>query len=127
MTRSELESYRQQLFVLGGRLNGDVAQLSQEALRRGGGEASGNLSNMPFHLADLASDNFEQEVTLDLLSNEAQRRQEIQDAIDRIDNGTFGRCEECHLAIGKGRLQAVPYTRYCVDCARHLQEQANQV
>ena len=126
MTRAQLASYRQRLFALGGRLNGDVAQLSQEALRRAGGEASGNLSNVPFHLADLASDNFEQEVTLDLLTSESQRRQEIHDALDRIDNGTFGRCEQCHQEIGKERLQAIPFTRFCVGCARHLQEQANQ-
>ncbi len=126
MTKSEMESYRQKLYALGGRLNGDVAQLSQEAFRRAGGEASGNLSNTPFHLADLASDNFEQEVTLDLLTNEEQKRQEIQAALDRIENGTYGRCEECQQEINKERLQALLYTRHCVACARRLQEQQNE-
>ena len=41
---------------------------------------------------------------------------------DRIDGGTFGRCEECKEPVSKERLQAVPFTRYCIDCARKLEQ-----
>jgi DnaK suppressor protein len=122
MTKAELESYQQTLQGLRSRLSGDVSHLADEAMRARGGEASGSLSNAPLHMADLGTDNFEQEFTLDLLRNQEQALTEIGDALERISRGTFGRCEECQGAIPKARLQALPYARYCVDCARKLQQ-----
>ena len=122
MTQADLASYRKQLLDLRNRLRGDVSHLTTEALRNTGGEASGSLSNTPIHMADLGTDNFEQEFTLGLIQNEEQALDEIAAALDRIDQGTFGRCEECHKEIPKTRLQAIPYTRHCVECARKLQQ-----
>jgi RNA polymerase-binding transcription factor DksA len=122
MTKTELEGYRESLMALQNRHNGDVSHLADEALRRGGGAAAGNLSNMPIHMADLGTDNFEQEFTLNLLQNEEQVLEEISLALERINQGTFGRCEECESEIPKARLQAVPYARYCVECARKLEQ-----
>ena len=89
---------------------------------RTGGGAAGNLSNMPIHMADLGTDNFEQEFTLSLLQNEEQLLDEITGALERIRQGTFGQCEECEGEIPKARLQALPYARNCVECARKLEE-----
>ena len=122
MTKAELDSYRDLLVSLRSRLNGDVTHLADEALRSTGGEASGSLSNAPLHMADLGTDNFEQEFTLSLLQNQEQALDEIREALGRIDRGTFGECEECHQPIPKARLQALPYTRHCVACARKLQQ-----
>jgi DnaK suppressor protein len=122
MSKAELASYRQTLLSLRRRLTGDVSHLADEALRAHGGEASGSLSNAPLHMADLGTDNFEQEFTLSLLQNQEQALEEITLALDRIDRGTYGKCEECQAAIPRARLQALPYTRYCVACARKLQQ-----
>ena len=122
MTKAELDSYRELLVSLRSRLNGDVTHLADEALRSTGGEASGSLSNAPLHMADLGTDNFEQEFTLSLLQNQEQALEEIGLALERIDKGTYGQCEECGGPIPKARLQAVPYTRHCVACARKLQQ-----
>jgi len=122
MNTTDLAAYRQLLLAIKKQLNGDVSHLTDEAMRKAGGEASGNLSNMPLHMADLGTDNFEQEFTFSLLENEEERLKEIGGALDRLDQGTFGKCEECQKAIPKTRLQALPYTRYCVDCARKLQQ-----
>ena len=124
MTQAELEGFRQQLLDLRSRLRGDVSHLTSEALRKTGGEASGSLSNTPIHMADLGTDNFDQEFTLGLIQNEEQALDEIGGALDRLAQGTFGRCEECHKEIPKQRLQAIPYTRHCVECARKLQQSA---
>ena len=125
MTKTELHAHRQQLLALRDRLNGDVSHLTDEALHGSGGENGGNLSHMPIHMADLGTDNFEQENTLNLLANEEQMLAEIAAALDRIDNGTFGRCEECHGEIlPKARLKELPYTRYCVACARKLDQRS---
>lgn len=124
MTKNELEAHRQHLLALRDRLGGDVAHLSDEAFRKSGGEASGNLSHMPIHMADLGTDNFEQENTLNLLANEESILAEITAALDRIDKGTYGQCEECKgLILPKARLKELPYTRYCVECARKLDQQ----
>jgi RNA polymerase-binding transcription factor DksA len=73
-------------------------------------------------MADLGTDNFEQEFSLTLLQNQEQALKEIGEALERIRHGSFGRCEECQGAIPKARLQALPYTRHCVECARKLQQ-----
>ena len=124
MNKAELEAYRASLVALRDRHNGDVSHLADEALRRTGGGAAGNLSNMPIHMADLGTDNFEQEFTLSLMQNEEQLLGEIGAALERIKQGSFGQCEECQGAIPKARLQAVPYARHCVDCARKLETRA---
>ena len=121
MNSTEMNTYRHQLLALRNQLDTDVSHLSDEALRKNG-DAGGNLSNTPIHMADLGTDNFEQEFTLSLIESEEGRMKEINAALDRIEHGGFGRCEECQKAIPKARLQALPFTRYCVDCARKLQQ-----
>jgi RNA polymerase-binding transcription factor DksA len=122
MTGEELEKYRDKLLALRDRLDTDVAQLSSEALRQTGGEAAGSLSNTPLHLADLGSDTFAENVTLGILEKERQALQEVGDALARITQGTFGRCESCHGGITRERLQALPYARFCVNCAQKVEE-----
>src|ERR1700736_342877 len=72
MTKGELTNYRQQLLDLGKRFKGKVSKLEQEASRKAGSEPSGGLSNVPLHMADLASDSFEQDVAISLLETEEQ-------------------------------------------------------
>ena len=126
MTESEREGFRRQLQILADRLKGDVSGLSKEALRLSGGEASGNLSNMPFHTADLGTDNFEQEMSVSLLENQDQILTDIAAAMRRLENGTYGQCELCGKEIPKERLRAAPHTPYCIDCARELEEDGAQ-
>ncbi len=126
MTESEREGFRRQLLALGSRLKGDVSDLSKEALRRSGGEASGNLSNMPFHSADLGTDNFEQEMSVSLLENQDQILEAIAAAMRRLENGTYGRCELCGKEIPKARLHATPYAPYCIECAREMEEDGSR-
>ena len=116
MTKDELEKYRQQLVKLGQDIKSSEAQLKDEALQRRRGLR--NLSKVPVHLADLSSTTYEQEVSTQLLENERHLLIEIADALERIDQGKFGRCEDCQEAISWERLQAVPYARYCITCAQ---------
>lgn len=116
MTKTELDSYRDQLLEMQRRLRGDVSNLANEALRERGGD--GNLSNVPLHMADLGTDNYEQENTLSLLANEEQQLTAIAEALERINQGRFGKCEECGEAIPRARLKELPQARFCVECAR---------
>jgi DnaK suppressor protein len=118
MNAQEMDRYRHQLFALGERLHNTMSELTGEALRQSGGEASGQLSNTPLHMADLGSDNFEQSVAVSLLQNERAVLGEISAALSRIDAGTFGRCIQCGRDIPTDRLEAIPYASHCIRCAR---------
>jgi RNA polymerase-binding transcription factor DksA len=125
MTRSEQEGYRRRLEALRDRLNHSVSHLADEALSTAGGEGGSNLSHVPIHMADLGSDSFEHDNTLSLLANERQILDEIAQALERIERGTFGHCEECGGPIPRERLRELPYTRYCVTCARKSEPQSS--
>ena len=76
--------------------------MTHAALRKSGAE--GSESSMPIHMAELGSDNFEQEFTLSLLANEEDRLGMIETALQRIEDGEYGQCEECGGVIAKTRL-----------------------
>lgn len=80
-------------------------------------QANTDLSNQPFHMADLGSDNFEQDNTLSLTASERRLLTEIEDALLRIEEGAYGICEGGGERIPKARLEAIPWARYCVKCA----------
>ena len=122
MTASEMQYYRDKLNELADRLRGDVTGLREETLRRTGGEASGNLSNAPLHPADLGSDNFEHETNLGLLELQGQTLGEVDAALDRIRAGSYGQCQECGQPISHKRLEALPYTPHCIECAHEFQQ-----
>ena len=123
LKNDELDSYRNVLLDLRARLRGDLDQMTDEALRRNQNETSGNLSNVPLHMADVGTENYDQEFTLSLIENEQSTLEQVLTALGRIEAGTYGRCEECQEAIAKPRLQALPYTRHCIQCARKLETQ----
>ncbi len=124
MKADELESYRETLQNLRARLRGDLEQMTDEALQAAGNGASGNLSNVPLHMADVGTENYDQEFTLGLIENEQETLDLIHDALERIRAGNFGHCEECKVMIAKPRLQALPYAKYCIDCARKMESMA---
>lgn len=118
MKNDELEAFRQTLEMLRARLRGDLDQMTDEALRRSIVNGSGNLSNVPLHMADVGSENYDQEFTLELIENEQGTLELVNEALDRLEQGKFGLCVECGEPISKPRLQAIPYTRHCIQCAR---------
>ena len=121
LKKEEVESYRDVLLGLRARLRGDLDQMTDEALRRSQNESSGNLSNVPLHMADVGTENYDQEFTLGLIENEQATLEQVQSALQRISAGTYGLCKECGEPIAKPRLQALPYTPHCIQCARKLE------
>jgi len=117
----ELELFRETLQGLRARLRGDLDQMTDEALRRDNNGGTGNLSNVPLHMADLGSDNYDQEFTLGLIENEQSTLELVNEALRRMAEGTFGLCAECSEPISKPRLQAIPYAKHCIQCARKLE------
>ena len=103
--------------MLRARLRGDVTQLADAALKKNRSDSNGDLSRMPIHMADIGSDNFEQEFTLSLMENEGAALEKIEASLERIEEGSYGSCEECGARIPKNRLNAIPYAALCVKCA----------
>ncbi len=79
-------------------------------------------TSMPNHMAELGSGNFDQELTLSLLGSEKDALDQVEAAIGRIEDGSYGRCEECGGQIPKSRLEAIPYAAQCVRCASQEEE-----
>lgn len=109
----DLMLHQERLFSLRARLRGEMVQMEDHALSN----AASKTGGVPSHITELASDNFDQEVTLSLLGNEKEVLEQIDEALERIEDGSFGRCEDCDLAIPEPRLEAIPYTSLCVQCA----------
>jgi len=124
MTRPAIEAHRQRLWALANRYRGGVSKLRGESLHGLGGESGGGISDVPRHLADLGNASYEEELNLTLLEAQEQLLEECDAALARIARGGYGLCEECHRPIAQGRLQACPYARHCVACARKLESQA---
>ena len=79
-------------------------------------------TSMPTDMAELGSGNFDQELTLSLLDSERDALEQIEAAIERIEDGSYGRCQTCGMRIRKSRLQAIPYVAQCVRCASEQED-----
>jgi DnaK suppressor protein len=113
MTHTDLTLQRERLLALRARLRGDIIQMSDNALNKD----HNTTTSMPNHMAELASGNFDQEFTLSLLGGEEDALDQVEAAIERIENGNYGKCDTCGVKIPKSRLEAIPYTAQCVRCA----------
>ena len=117
LTAREIEEFRQMLLLKRQELVGDVNHLEDEAIRTRQ-QGGGSTSSMPIHMADIGSDTWEQELTLGLIENERGLLREIDEALQRIEEGTFGICVATGKPITKARLRAKPWAKYCIEYAR---------
>lgn len=115
---AEIKKFQAMLLAKLNNILGNVTSMETEALRRD----RSDLSNMPIHMADLGTDNYEIENILGLMDSERKILLEINDALNRIEDGTYGICESRGEQIPKQRLKAIPWARYCVACATLLEK-----
>lgn len=93
-----------------------IKHISEDTLKKSQKEASGDISGYSYHMADVATDTYDREFSLSLASNEREYLYELDYALNRINEGTFGTCEDCKSLITRRRLKAVPQARLCVKC-----------
>ena len=118
LKQKELDYFRDLLLAKRRELLGDVASMEEEALRSTSGS---NLSNLPIHMADMGSDNYEQEFTLRLVDKDRQLLREINHALSKIRDGTYGICEGTGKPIGKARLEVKPWARHSIEYTRQME------
>ena len=122
LTAGDIKRFKQILLEKRQEIIGNVNEMQDEALKKPRLDASGDLSSMPIHMADIATDNYEQEFALELMDSERKLLKGIDDALDRIERGTYGICEATGRPIAKARLEAEPWARYCVKYAQMLEQ-----
>ncbi len=122
LSKAELQHFRDLLIVKLKEIIGDVDHFEAESLKKSRLDASGDLSSMPIHMADIGSDNYEQEFALGLMDSERKLVHEIYAALKRIDDGSYGICEGTGEPIPKPRLEGIPWTRYCVEYAEKIEK-----
>jgi len=118
LTAAEIREFKALLLEKLEEILDNVVFMEEETLRK----PRTDLSNMPIHMADVGTDSYEIENILGLMDSERKLLMEIEDALARIENGTYGICEANGEPIPKGRLDAIPWARYCVGCATLLEK-----
>ena len=116
LTKKELVDFKKLVLKKKEEILDEIKHISEDTLKKSQKEASGDISGYTYHMADVATDTYDREFSLGLASNERKLIYEFDDALKRIEEGTFGVCEDCKSPIAKNRLKAVPYARLCVKC-----------
>lgn len=122
LSAAQIRHFKELLLLKYVELTGNVNAIEKEALKTSRLDAAGDLSSMPIHMADMGTDNFEQEFALDLMDSERKLLAEIYAALDRIEHHTFGICEGTGKPIKLARLQACPWSRYCIEYATMVEK-----
>ncbi len=116
MRARDREKFKKLLLDRRRQLTGTLSSMAEEALKtHGTGQGIDDI-------ADMGSDQYEQELTLGLMATERVEVQSIDQALDRVDDGTYGKCCGCKTAIPVPRLTAVPAAQYCIDCQSHVEK-----
>jgi DnaK suppressor protein len=118
MLTTDFIPHLETLLALRARLQGVMTQMADNALNKDHNQTT----SMPNHMAELGSGNFNQEFTLRLLGREKNAFDQVEAALQRIENGSYGECETCSVKIRKSRLDAIPYAAQCIRCASQQEE-----
>lgn len=118
MSSQELKFYKALLLKERENSGGELSHIAKDSLNRSQRDASGDLSGYSYHMADVASDNYEIEFSLGRATDEQKLLYSIDEALRRINEKTYGNCLQCSKPISKKRLRAVPHTELCIDCQK---------
>ncbi|MCM8780396.1 MAG: TraR/DksA family transcriptional regulator [Candidatus Omnitrophica bacterium] len=115
-TKKELQEFKKLILQMKDDILDEIQHLSQDTLKKSQKDASGDISGYAYHMADVATDTYDREFSLSLASDSRKLLYELDDALKKIEEGTFGICEDCKILITKSRLKALPYARLCIKC-----------
>lgn len=121
LSNKEIEQHRDMLYKLRDRVIDEISFLANDNLNKSSKDASGDLSSYSFHMADQGTDNFDREFAASLLNSEHDVLYEIEEALRRIEQGTYGICEQSGEPIERERLRALPFARYCVSVQTEIE------
>jgi len=116
MDKKTREGFKKLLFMEREKIIGEISRLSEDALGTSQRDSAGDLSGYSIHMADVGTDTFQRDVQLGLVSRERELLYKIDEALQMIEDGTYGKCQSCGKPIKQSRLKAVPFAKMCVPC-----------
>lgn len=117
MDKQHLKQFRQLLLQHRAKCAGEIKSIAKET-SKSPREASGDLSSYTIHMADMSADAYDRELAMNIAEGSQEVLYQIDEAIKRIEDGTFGVCQTCQKPIGIGRLKVVPHASMCIECQR---------
>ena len=118
MPKWEVKKYKALLLKERERINGQLSHITEDTLKKSQRDAAGDLSGYSYHMADMASDDYEREFSLGRATEEQKVLFSIDEALKRMEDGTYGNCLQCSKPILKKRLKAIPQTELCIECQK---------
>lgn len=115
MKKTDLKKYEKLLLAKRSELMEGIEEIREESANTIK-DATGDLSSYSYHMADLGTDAQEREKKFHLASKSGRLIYHIDEALRRIKDGTYGKCQSCGKDISVARLEAVPHARLCIQC-----------
>jgi len=119
--KRELKAYKKLLLDEREHITGEIQHITKDTLKKSQKDASGDISGYTYHMADVATDNYEREFSLGIASSEREILYDINEALKRVEDNCYGSCLECGKPITKKRLKAVPHAKHCIKCQSELE------
>lgn len=123
LSKQELGVYKEKLINLREDILNQIKDISDDTLMKSQKDISGDMSGYSLHMADMASDNYDREFSLGIVSSEREVLFEINEALKRIEEGTYGICQISGKPISKIRLNAIPHARYSKEVMEKLEKE----
>ncbi|MBU0759070.1 MAG: TraR/DksA family transcriptional regulator [Candidatus Omnitrophica bacterium] len=124
MTKKEAAEFKKLLLKKRAEIVKEIHEITKENMKSLK-EASGDLSGYSYHMADMASDSYDRDLSLNIATSEQKVIYEIDETLKLIDEGKYGICVSCSKKIPMKRLKALPYAKYCIQC-QSKEEKAKQ-
>jgi RNA polymerase-binding protein DksA len=116
MKKAELEHFKKLILKKKQDLLEELGYLENAAMNKTPKDQSGDLSSYSFHMADQGTDTLDREMVFTFASREGRYLHHLNEALERIEKGTYGKCRTCGGPISKKRLEAVPNATQCISC-----------
>jgi DnaK suppressor protein len=116
MKKKDLDKYEKLLLAKRAELISELGLLKKDALDTTIKDLTGDLSSYSYHMADQGTDAMEREKAFLFASKNGRLLYHIDEALRRIKDKTYGKCQECGQEISATRLEAVPHARLCIKC-----------
>jgi DnaK suppressor protein len=123
LTEEDLKYFEQRLLTERRRIMIEMGHIEQTVLKVNPRDAAGELGGYSFHMADAGTDSMEREKAFDIASKEGRLLLEIDEALRRLYNGTYGICEISGNPISRTRLDALPWARLSIDEQEKLERE----
>lgn len=122
MEKKDLKQFKDTLISWKERVLKELGRLESDTLGKSQKDFSGDLSGYSLHMADVGTDTFDREFALGLASNQQQFLYEIDEALKRIEDKSYGRCGNCNKDIPMKRLKALPFAKFCIKCQSGIEK-----